>query len=163
MNALTMLQFATVLLTGLVAGLFYSYDYSVIKGLGNLSDDKYLAGFQSINREIQNPFFFLSFMGALIVLPVAAWICWRDAGAPVFYFMLAATIIYVTGVFLTTVAGNVPLNNMLDRIDISSASPETLASVRKEFERSWNAFNHVRTAASILAFAATLISVFKRL
>ena len=68
-------QFNAILLTGLVAGLFYGYDCSVIKGLGNLQDDHYLQLFQSINKEIQNPYFFVSFIGSMLVLHTN--ICFR--------------------------------------------------------------------------------------
>ncbi|MBC8154239.1 MAG: DUF1772 domain-containing protein, partial [Bacteroidetes bacterium] len=59
--------------TALIAGLLYAYSCSVNPGLNRLSDASYLAAMQSINREIQNPVFFLSFLGALVLLPLSTW------------------------------------------------------------------------------------------
>src|SRR5206468_9628718 len=65
---------ATATTTALIAGLFYAYSCSVNAGLGKLSDAAYLAAMQSINREILNPLFFMSFMGTLLLLPVCTWV-----------------------------------------------------------------------------------------
>ena len=126
-NALT--QIATILLTGLVAGLFYGYDCSVIRGLGALPDKSFLSAFQSINREILNLYFFISFMGSLLLLPLATWLNYNSGISNSFYFLLAATLIYAIAVFGVTVFGNVPLNNILDQFNIEKASPAELLSI----------------------------------
>lgn len=151
----------SILLVGLAAGLFYGYDCSVIGGLGKLSDKEYLAAFQSINRVILNPYFFISFMGSLIVLAVAAWLNYKTENFTSFYYLLAATLIYAIGVFGVTMFGNVPLNNLLDRFDISSASTEAINAMRQKFETSWNMLHHIRTYAAILSFLLSIISLIK--
>lgn len=65
---------ATAILTALVAGLFYAYSCSVSPGLGRLPDAGYLSAMQSINRAIQNPVFFISFLGCLILLPLSTYL-----------------------------------------------------------------------------------------
>ncbi len=157
-----MIVVIAVLLTGLLAGLFYGYDCSVINGLGNLSDKEYLKAFQSINKSILNPYFFISFMGCLVVLPVAAWLSYKGVSPISFYFLLAATIINLIGVFGITVFGNVPLNNFLERFDISTSSAEAIAAMRQKFENSWNTLHHIRTYAVILSFLLTIISLSKK-
>lgn len=158
-NALT--QIAAILLTGLVAGLFYGYDCSVIRGLGALPDKSFLSAFQSINREILNPYFFISFMGSLLLLPLATWLNYNSGISNSFYFLLAATLIYAIAVFGVTAAGNVPLNNILDQFDIEKASPAELLSMRQKFEVKWNTLHHIRTYASILAFLSALLSLLR--
>jgi uncharacterized membrane protein len=158
----TIIQVIAVALVGLAAGLFYSYSCSVVNGLGRLGDKEYLLGFQSINRAILNPAFMLSFMGSLIVLPIAAWMTYKNGDAPAFYYFLAAAIIYAVGVFGITIAGNVPLNNMLDKFDIGNASVEALRSMRDKFENKWNTLQHVRTVANIIAFVLSTIALIKR-
>lgn len=162
MTIYTILQIAAVVVAGLAAGLFYSYDCSVVGGLGKLGDKEYLQAFQSINRVILNPYFFLSFMGSLVLLPVAAWITYKSGNAAAFYYMLAAAILYVVGVFGVTIAGNVPLNDMLDKFDIGNASVEAIQTMRLKFEAKWNMLQHVRTYAAILAFILSIISLTKR-
>jgi len=65
----------TIILSGLVAGLLYSYACSVNPGLHKLSDKEYIGAMQSINVAIQNPVFFISFMGSLILFPVQSFSC----------------------------------------------------------------------------------------
>jgi uncharacterized membrane protein len=162
MATYTIIQIIAVTLVGLAAGLFYSYSCSVVNGLGKLDDKEYLLSFQSINREIINPVFMLSFMGSLIVLPIAAWMTYKNGAAPSFYFLLAAAIVYAVGVFGITMAGNVPLNNMVDKFDIGNASVEALRSMRDKFENKWNTLQHVRTLANITAFVLSIIALIKR-
>jgi uncharacterized membrane protein len=161
MTTYNLIQILTVLLTGLLAGLLYGYDCSVIDGLGNLSDKEYLNAFQSINKAIQNPYFFISLMGSMFTLPVATWLSYKSGSSVSFYFLLAAAIVYITGVFGITAFGNVPLNNLLEQFDISKASIEAIREIRQKFESSWNMLHHLRTYAAILAFLLTIISLFK--
>jgi uncharacterized membrane protein len=152
----------SILLTGLLAGLFYGYDCSVIRGLGKLNDKEYLNAFQQINREILNPYFFASFMGSVLVLPVASWLLYKDGSMNAFYFLLSAALIYIILVFGVTMFANVPLNNMVDKADLANASAETIQSLRQQFESSWNKWHHVRTYASIIAFLLAILSLFKK-
>src|SRR5687767_15970411 len=80
----------TLLVTALIAGLFYAWSVSVNPGLHRLSDGEYLRSMQQINRVILNPLFFASFMGALIMLPICTFIVFRHDGiSPSFWFILA--------------------------------------------------------------------------
>jgi uncharacterized membrane protein len=162
MTTYTIIQIAAVAVAGLIAGLFYSYDCSVVGGLGKLGDKEYLLAFQSINRVILNPYFMMSFMGTLLLLPIAAWMTYKGGNATAFYFMLAAAIVYAVGVFGVTIAGNVPLNEMVDKFDIGNASTEAIQAMRQKFEAKWNMLQHVRTLAAIGAFILSIISIIKR-
>jgi uncharacterized membrane protein len=159
LNPAQLFQFIAILLTGLLAGLFYGYDCSVIKGLGNLQDDAYLQAFQSINRAIQNPYFFMSFMGSLLVLPVASWFGYNNYNAVTFYLLLSASFVYFIGVFGVTIFFNVPLNEQLANFSTSTATETEIAVMRKVFENSWNRYHTIRTAAAIVAFTLTILSL----
>lgn len=148
-----------VVATGLLAGLFYAYSCSVNPGLGALSDANYLSAMQSINRAIQNPAFLASFMGALIVLPIATF---QHLGTARFAWLLAATIIYAIGPIGLTFAGNIPLNNALDVFNMKSASAADMAQFRAKFEGPWNRLHAIRTWASVLAFVLAVIACLKQ-
>ncbi len=154
-------KIAVVFLVGLVAGLLYGFQCSVNKGLGQLGDKEYLLGFQSINKAILNPVFFISFMGCLVVLPIACWLCYRIGDSTAFNFLLAATIIYFVGFFGVTVFGNVPLNETLANFNINAASIKQLAIQRKAFAPSWNKYHLIRTIAAIISFILTILSIIK--
>ncbi len=148
-------------LTALSAGLFYAYSCSVNPGLGRLPDDQYLAAMQSINRAILNPLFFMSFMGTLILLPIAAWLNYQGMSKR-FILLAAAAVLYTVGTFCVTIFGNVPLNNVLDSLDLSSASAEKMKEVRLAFETPWNRLHQVRTLANIGALVLVMVACLLR-
>ncbi|MBO9613607.1 MAG: DUF1772 domain-containing protein [Dyadobacter sp.] len=156
MTTINLFLLAAALASGLIAGLFYSYSCSVNPGLGALSDSHYLAAMQSINRAILNPVFFASFMGTLLLLPLSTYQHFGTGNR--FYLLLGATLVYSIGTFGVTVAGNVPLNEALDKINLTGASAQELAAHRLRFEIPWNRLNTIRTCASVLSFVLVLLA-----
>ncbi|HWI73097.1 MAG TPA: anthrone oxygenase family protein [Baekduia sp.] len=138
---------------GLLAGLFYGYSCSVMPGLHDASDQTVVDAMQNINRAIQNPVFFTTFLGAPAL---AAW-AWRNEckrgsararrwiGAGV---LLGGLCLLITGVF------NIPLNDQLDQAGTPQhlAHAGQLAQVRDDFETPWVIWNVVRTVATVGAF-----------
>ena len=157
-----LLLFSAVLLSGLVSGLFYSYSCSVNTGLRSLSDSEYVKAMQSINVAIQNPWFFISFMGLLLIYPVSLYRLYQQPVDISFYCLLAATVIYFLGVFGVTIFFNVPLNEQLAKFPVTTASPGEITSMRKIFEAPWNNYHTVRMLASILSFALSILSILKQ-
>jgi uncharacterized membrane protein len=154
---------ASGFLLALVTGLLYAYSCSVNKGLGQLPDSEYLHAMQLINRAILNPWFFTSFLGTLIMLPLSVWMAYRnDTGSLTFYLILIATFIYWIGVFGVTVFGNVPLNGILDRYDIGPATASELKVMRTKFEMPWNSLHLLRTIASQVCLLLILIAMITK-
>ena len=149
MKMTTLVLIITAVLTALIGGLFYAYSCSVVLGLGKLSDGEYLKAMQNINREILNPVFFMSFMGTAILLPVSAFLF--RGHQPAFIFLLLAALAYLIGVFGVTVAGNVPMNDALDKFDISGSATEAIRQMRDNFENRWNFLNNIRTVFSVIS------------
>lgn len=150
----TVFLLTTAVLTALIAGLFYAYSCSVVLGLGKLSDTEYLKSMQSINREILNPVFFMSFIGTAVLLPVTTFLFRGEQ--PAFTFLLLASGAYLIGVFGVTVAGNVPLNDMLDKFDISGATEDAVKKMREGFENRWNLLNNIRTVFSVISIVLVI-------
>jgi len=151
MNIHNLILWGTATLTALIAGLFYAWSCSVVPGIARLSDTHYLTSFQMMNRAILNPVFFMSFMGTLILLPVCTFMQYSQPVSLRFWLLLAATFLYVFGVFGVTMFGNVPLNNALDAFNIPAASPAELSAMRLRLEGPWNSLNNIRTLANILS------------
>ncbi len=155
--------FVTTFMVALIAGLFYAYTISVNLGLAKLSDAEYLRSMQSINRAILNPWFFASFMGSLIMLPLSTWMSSGADGYDLsFYLLLAATMLYVVGVFGVTIFGNVPLNEALDKWDMGNATLQELSKRRTTFEIPWNKYNMVRTLANVVTLALLIWSIVRK-
>lgn len=160
---LKMVQLVTAGCMALIAGLFYSYSCSVNPGLSRLADKEYLAAMQSINKAILNPWFFLSFMGTLILMPVCTWLYYKVEMPDLsFYLLLTATILYIIGVFGVTGLGNVPLNEMLDKINLSTATAAELKHLRTGFEMPWNKLHNIRMVCNIIALMLLLASIIRK-
>lgn len=147
----------TVTCTALMAGLFYSYSCSVVLGLRSLPDANYIMAMQSINRAIQNPIFFIGFLGTLLLLPLNTYMNYSQPLQVKFWLFLSATILYFLGVFCVTAFGNIPLNNTLEKFNLLNASNETIKSQRAAFEGRWNNLNTIRTFASVLSLILLII------
>jgi uncharacterized membrane protein len=145
-------------LTALVTGLFYGYSVSVNGGLHRLNDSEYVKAMQSINAVIQNSLFFASFIGPVILLPLAAFLQ-RDTNSMQFALLLASSIIYIAGSFGLTIVGNVPLNVRLAKFDASKASGNEIAQARAGFEKPWNRLHAVRTIASIAVTVLIFVAI----
>lgn len=150
--------FAALLLTGLSAGLFYAWTVSVIPGTRKVIDTTYLESMQSINRAILNPAFYLVFMGSPLVLILSTIQHFRSG--TIFWYLLAATLLYFIGTFGVTLFGNVPLNDALDVLDLEKLSDASKNEFRKSYEVRWNQLHWIRTAFSVLSFISALLGVF---
>lgn len=150
-----MLLIITTTITGLMAGLFYSWSISVTPGIGRLGDREYLASFQAMNRAIVNPIFLLCFLGAAVLLPICTFTL-RSTSS--FWFLVGATVFYVGGVIAVTFAANIPLNNALDRFNIDAASADQMAAFRAQFENKWNTLNHIRSVANSIALVLSIMA-----
>lgn len=142
----------TTLFSGLMAGLFYSWSISVTPGLAKINDVSYLQAFQSMNRAILNPLFFGVFFGLVILLPVLSYFSCQNSISNQFWYVILATILYFIGIIGVTIAGNIPLNNSLEALQIESMTPEQMDEFRKGFEIKWNRLNLIRTISSSLTF-----------
>lgn len=148
----------TATATALIAGLFYAYSCSVNIGLAKLNDTEYLKAMQSINRAILNPLFFSSFMGTLLLLPLCTYFHYETLTNKRFLLLLSATLIYAIGTFGVTMLGNVPLNEALDKFNISTATLTEITQQRTKFEKPWNNFHTIRTIASVIALILVIIA-----
>ena len=145
-------------LTALVTGLFYGYSVSVNGGLHRLNDSEYIKAMQSINAVIQNPLFFVSFIGPVILLPLAAFLQ-RDSNSMQFALLLASSVIYIAGSFGLTMVGNVPLNVRLAKFDANKGSGNEIVQARAEFEKPWNRLHAIRKIASIAATVLIFVAI----
>jgi uncharacterized membrane protein len=103
--------------------------------------------------------FFTVFFGtaaACLVLGVSTFFRWQLPDAA---YLLAGSLLYLTGTILVTVLFNVPRNNALAAVDPTSAAG---ANVWANYLSSWSAWNHVRTIAGPAAAASFTIALWQR-
>ncbi|MFF2653158.1 DUF1772 domain-containing protein [Streptomyces sp. NPDC058045] len=141
---------AATLCTGLMAGLFTAFAYSVMPGLGRSSDRTLVEAMQNINKAIVSPLFMVLFMGAIPLLVLVAVLSWRGQGRAALPWLIAALALYLVA-FLVTSGINVPLNDRL----AAAGDPDRigqLAAVRGDFESRWVTWNIVRALLHTAAF-----------
>ncbi|MFF5300750.1 DUF1772 domain-containing protein [Streptomyces sp. NPDC013161] len=128
---------AATVAMGLVAGVFYVFACAIMPALARSDDRVFVEVMRNINDVIQNPVFFLSFMGALVLGGVAAWQVRR---MPYRGWVWAGLVAYALA-FLVTVGFNIPLNDGL-------ADTADAAVARERFEDAWVGWNVVRAVLS---------------
>jgi uncharacterized membrane protein len=111
---------------------------------------------QSINVAAITPSFMTALVGTALVCVVLVGrsvSTWARPGAG---YVLAGCVFYIAGTLLVTRLCNVPLNDALARV--SPASPEG-AALWASYVPRWTAWNHVRTAAALLAAALLTLAL----
>jgi uncharacterized membrane protein len=158
-TAANIILLLTTIAVALISGLLYAYSCSVNIGLGRLPDATYITAMQSINKAIQNPLFFVSFLGGALLLPICCYMQYKNASSTRFYLLLAAAGIYLIGVIGVTILGNVPLNECIDKFNTTTASTQEISAQRLAFENKWNTFHTIRTIAALVSLVFILIAI----
>lgn len=151
-----LLLLAATLGAGLMAGTFFAFSAFVMVALARLPPAQGLAAMQAINLAVLNPLFLGVLFGTAslcAVLAVAALLSWSKPAAA---WMLAGSLFYLGGTLLVTITGNVPLNRSLARLSPADpAAPERW----RTYLTAWTRWNHVRTAAALMATAAFVVAL----
>jgi uncharacterized membrane protein len=139
-----------------MGGVFFAFSSFVMKALATLPAPQGIAAMQSINIAAITPLFIAALFGTAAIcalLIIYALPLWRRPGVS---YLLLGGLLYLVGVMLTTIVFNVPLNNLLERVE--PVSPDG-ARIWAAYLSSWTAWNHVRAVSAILAAAAFTIAL----
>jgi uncharacterized membrane protein len=153
---------AAVVAMGLVAGLYFFSAVAVMPALTAADDRTLVDAMQQMIDKIENPAFFLVFLGAPTLAAVALAQARRSDPPDAAGWIAAALVLYAVMVVITF-AVHIPLND-----DLTQAGDpdqiENLAEVRDDFVTPWVAWDIVRTLASTAAFGCLVWALvgFKR-
>jgi uncharacterized membrane protein len=139
---------AATVTTGLMAGLFCAFSYSVMPGLARTDSRTFVEAMQQINKAILNGWFATCFLGALVFTALAAILHFRNG--VVFAWTIVGLALYVA-TLLITFRFNVPLNDQL-----AAAGLDNAEAAREQFESDWARWNVIRTITSVLSFGCLL-------
>ncbi len=134
--------------SALVGGIFFAFSSFVMKALAGVPPAEGIGAMQSINVVVLNPSFLGAFMGTAVVSLGAGGLALSGWGRPFAPFFLGGALFYLVGTFLVTALGNVPLN---DQLAAASATDPDSLDVWQNYLSRWTAWNHVRTAAAMIA------------
>jgi uncharacterized membrane protein len=141
---------AAVIAMGLLAGLFYFSSIAVMPALTAADDRTLVDAMQQMIDKIENPAFFLTFLGAPALAAVALVQARRSGSADSAGWIVAGLALY-TVMVVVTFAVHIPLNDELKEAG-DPARIENLAAVRDDFVTTWVAWDIVRALASTAAF-----------
>jgi uncharacterized membrane protein len=143
---------AAVIAMGLVAGLYFFSAIAVMPALTAADDRTLVDAMQQMIVKIENPAFFLVFLGAPALAAVALFQARRSGSTKTAGWIIAGLAFY-TVTLIVTFAVHLPLNYDLKEAG-DPAGIQNLAAVRDDFVTPWVAWDIVRTLASIVAFAS---------
>ncbi|MEJ2710882.1 MAG: DUF1772 domain-containing protein [Anaerolineales bacterium] len=150
-------------LCSLVAGFLFAFAIVVMPGIKGLGNREYIRAFQVIDGVIQNnqPLFIVVWIGSIMALIIAAVFSIGRLDAIGYGVLALATLIYLLGVQLPTFAINIPLNNMLQSMDVDTMDGSAQEAARNIFEVRWNRWNVIRTVLSCLVSALLMVLMFR--
>jgi uncharacterized membrane protein len=134
--------------TALVGGSFFAFSTFVMRALAQLPAPQGIAAMQSINVEAINRWFMGAIFGTALLCLVLGVMCLLDGDAPGARLRLAGCAVYVIGSVIVTIAFNVPRNDVLAALVPDAAEAATAWTT---YVREWTHWNHVRTAAALVA------------
>jgi uncharacterized membrane protein len=138
--------FVATIGSGLIGGIFYGFSSFIMAALARIEPQQGVAAMNSINVTVITPSFLMIFVGTAalcLVLGGGSVMLWHHTSAKLIF---AASLLYVVGCFGVTMIYNVPLNNQL-----AAVQPSQITEVWTRYLDVWTMFNHVRTAAAVLA------------
>ena len=144
---------AAALLCALVAGFLFAFAVVVMPGIGKLDDAGFLRAFQAIDGVIQRgqPLFGLVWLGSVVAVLAAAGLGASALAGVDLAMVIAALALWVLGVQVPTFTVNIPLNNRVQRNEVS----------RQEFEPRWNRWNAFRTGCATVATVLFLLVLLR--
>lgn len=154
----TIILASAIFLTGLMAGIFFTWSNAVKPGIGKLGDIEYLRALQSMNRVILNNAFRIIFLGAIIAVALVPVFYFNLYPKNIFWLFVFTLVIYLIGVFGVTVSGNIPLNEILDKTNLESITLEEIKTLRESIELKWNNYNLIRCISSGITFILLIVS-----
>ena len=146
----------TTLACGLMGGTFFAFSSFIMPALGRVPAEEGIRAMQRINIDVYH----WTFMGAFLLTPLlciaTAVQAYRSGNQHAALFAIVGCVVYVVGNFFVTAGGNVPLNNALAEVDATTVDA---AHTWTHYLVNWTRWNHVRTAASMIAAASFLTAL----
>lgn len=152
-----LLQFA-ILAYAILAGVFLAFSDFIMRSLAGTGGHGGIEAMQVINREVFRWVFMVLFIG---LVPLSLFIACYGAiaiGQMPGTVMVLAGLIYVIGCFGVTVCFNVPMNNALADLEVTSKA--TRIYWLQTYVPRWTYWNTVRTVACAASAALLVLGLF---
>lgn len=158
-SSLTIVAATAAVGSAAAGGTMFAFSTFVMRGLDRTGAVDAITAMRGINAEAKsNAVFLLAYLGAALLALAVGVLCATHWSQPGTGWLLAGAFLGVLGA-VVTIAFNVPLNDQLDAARVSASSA---SAVWQSYLSSWIAWNHVRTATSLVAAALMMIGLAQR-
>lgn len=157
---INVLLWFTAVSVGLMAGVYFTFSAFVMRSLDAIDAPAGMLAMQSINRIIVKSIFLPIFFGSSIAAFVLVVLMLLEPSLPGANLALAGSALYFAGMFVVTVAGNVPLNNRLEATDAMSPEGGKMWTL---YLAKWTIWNHLRTIACIVSLILLIAAIGARI
>lgn len=151
-----LMQFA-ILAYALVAGVFLAFSDFIMRSLSLTGGTGGVEAMQVINREVFRWVFMALFLGMAPVSALIAGYAWIGLSGSAATLIGIAAVVYLFVCFGVTVAFNVPMNQALAGMELSSEA--TRDYWLQSYVPRWTLWNSVRTAAAALSAGLLLFGL----
>ncbi|MGL1921120.1 MAG: DUF1772 domain-containing protein [Hyphomicrobiales bacterium] len=158
-NALTVTAFTATLLNAAIFGFFYAWICSTMWGLDAATPDIAIGAMQAMNASVRNVVFAPAFFATPFTLWIAAFLALRLKYKNTAWLFAIAGIVYLSGGLILTMAINVPMNEALALVEISSDQAIN-AEVWTTYSSEWQIWNITRTILSAIALTFSLVGIY---
>lgn len=154
---IALLCLALAVWTALIGGVFKAFSEFIMAGLIRAEPAAGIEAMQQINRTVLRTEFVFALLAMGVIAPLMAVYGVLALDGVASWALVLGALAYVPSVFLMTVAGNVPMNNRLDRLD--HRSPEA-AEYWADYARNWTRLNHFRTLGCVLTAVLYVVAAY---
>ncbi len=144
----------SILAYALVAGVFLAFSDFIMRALAITGG---VEAMQVINREVFRWIFMTLFLGMAVVSIIIAGYAWVGLNGPSAMLILLAALVYLFGCFGVTVAFNVPMNQALAGMELTSQATQDYWL--QTYVPRWTFWNSVRTGAAAISAALLLFGL----
>jgi len=151
LNSIIVLSlFIAALSAGLMAGVYFAFSTFIMRAFDQLGAVQAADAMNTVNEVILRSWFMILFFGSTLLYAALAGYAVFAADLAGRWWLFAAGLIYVVGMFLCTALFNVPLNN---RLAAAGVDDSTRAEAWKHYFVYWTRWNHLRAICSLITAA----------
>lgn len=142
--------------SAIVGGIFWAFSDFIMKALLRADSASGIEVMQQINKTVLGT----QFVAGILLIPafalgLAVYAFGTMTGLPLLMVVLAAPV-FMASVFIVTLAGNVPMNNRLGRLEPTSREG---ADYWEQYGIRWTRLNHIRAIGSLVTALLYCVAV----
>ncbi len=149
----------TAIAVGIMAGVYFTFSAFVMRSLDAIEAPAGMLAMQSINRIIVKSIFLPIFFGSSLAAAALVVLILVEPSSPGAQWALLGSGLYFLGMFVVTMARNVPLNNHLEATDARGSEGSEIWAL---YLAKWTVWNHVRTVACTVSLALLIAAIGTR-